>query len=52
MYIFLFLIIVIIVYVMSFKDNFTKEHIDKVTPVLIIGAVISLVLCILASILK
>jgi len=52
MYILLFLIIVIIIYVSSFKDNFTTEHIDKVKPVLIIGAIVAFALCILASVLK
>lgn len=31
----LWLTIIAIVYVASFKDDFTKEHIDKVTPFLI-----------------
>lgn len=49
MYFLLFLAIVSVVYVAAFNDNFTKEHIDKVTPFLVLIVVVSLTLCILSS---
>lgn len=52
MYILLFIAIVCTVYVAVFKDNFTKEHIDKVLPFLILIVVVSLLLCILTSTLR
>lgn len=36
MYFLIFLIIVIVVYIVSFKDSFTKENFDKVAPLIII----------------
>lgn len=34
MYFLLFLLVLVIVYINSFKDNFDKENIAKVTPIL------------------
>lgn len=50
MYILLFLAILIIVYVASFKDNFTQENIEKVTPVLAIIVIFIVVISILSAI--
>ena len=34
----LFIVIVVTVYVVSFKSDFTQEHLDKLTPALILLA--------------
>ena len=52
MYIIIFIVIFIAVYVKSFKDNFTKEYIDKAAPALLLAGVCAFSLCILISILK
>ena len=52
MYIILFIAIVAIVYIKSFKDNFTQETIDKVAPILLIIAGITLVFMLLISVLS
>ena len=45
MFFFLFLLTATIIYVVSFKNDFTKETLDKVTPVLVLsGVVIGLML--------
>lgn len=49
MYILLFLVILILVYVKSFKDNFTQENIEKVTPVLVLVVLFVLVIGILSA---
>lgn len=49
MYFLIFIAIICVVYVRAFKDNFTKENIDKVTPVLVIVCVISLLLSIFGN---
>jgi len=49
MYFLLFLVIIIVCYVKSFKENFTTEKIEKVTPVLFFTLLITVVLCILSS---
>ena len=49
MYLLLFIVILIIIYVKSFKDDFTQEKISKVVPVLVFVTVVSLVLMVLAS---
>lgn len=49
MYLLLFLAIFSVVYVKSFSDNFTKEHLDKVTPFLILIVAFSVALCVLTS---
>lgn len=51
MYFLLFISIVIVVYISAFKDNFTQEHIDKVTPFFILITVVSLALCVMSSML-
>ena len=36
MFILLFIIMVLVVYIAAFKDDFSKEHLDKLMPVLFI----------------
>ena len=48
----LFIVAVIIIYIISFKESFTQEHIVKVAPVLGLCAFIIIVLCILSSLVK
>lgn len=48
----LFIVAVIIIYIVSFKESFTQEHIAKVAPVLGLCAFIIIVLCILSSLVK
>ena len=50
MYILFFLAILIIVYVASFKDNFTQENIEKVTPVLMLVAIFVVFISVLSAI--
>ena len=45
----LWLIITAIVYVATFKDDFTKEYIEKASPFLVVIAFIGLVLGILTN---
>lgn len=51
MYILLWVSVTIAVYIVSFKDDFTKEHIDKVAPFIILLVAVSLILCTLMSVL-
>lgn len=48
----MWLVILSIVYVMTFKDDFTKENIDKALPFLIVVSLIVLVFGILTSIVR
>lgn len=50
MYILLFFVILIIAYIVSFKDNFTQENIEKVTPVLMLIAIFVVFISILSAI--
>ena len=50
MYIFLFFVVLIIVYIVSFKDNFTQENIEKVTPVLMLVAIFVVMISVLSAI--
>ena len=50
MYALLFLLLVGIVYVYSFKENFTKEKVDKVAMVMFVGAILFVLLSLLGSI--
>lgn len=50
MYILLFLTILVIVYVVSFKDNFTQENIEKVTPVLVVSMVFIIFISVLSAV--
>ena len=50
MWISMYLITFIIIYIKSFKDNFTAETLEKVSPVLILGVVVVLLLSILSSV--
>lgn len=50
MYILLFFVILIISYIVSFKDNFTQENIEKVTPVLMLIAIFVVFISILSAI--
>lgn len=52
MYFLMFIVVFVVIYVQSFKDNFTKEHIDKVVPILALVGIVSLSLCILVSLLS
>ena len=51
MYFLLFLVLATIVYIESFKDNFTKENIEKVTPIIASTTGLILIFCIVYSIL-
>lgn len=48
----LFIVAVIIIYIVSFKESFTQEHIAKVAPVLGLCLFFIVVLCILGSLVK
>ena len=48
----LFIVAVIIIYIVSFKESFTQEHIAKVVPVICLCSFIIVVLCILSSLVK
>lgn len=50
MYILLFVIMVIIIYVKAFKDDFNKENIEKLVPVLVIVAGAILLLTLISSV--
>lgn len=50
MYILLFFVILIIAYIVSFKDNFTQENIEKVTPVLMLVAIFVVFISVLSAI--
>lgn len=49
MYFLLFFVVVVVIYISSFKDDFTKEHMDKVTPAIILLTVFVVVITILSS---
>lgn len=49
MYFLVYLTVLCIIYVNAFKDNFTEEHIDKVTPVLAIICGFTVLLSVLSS---
>lgn len=49
MYFLLFLVILVVAYITSFKDNFTQENIEKVTPVLFLVALFIVVLNVLSA---
>lgn len=51
-YILLYLILITVIYISSFKENFTAEKIQKVTPALILVTVVIVLLCILSSFLS
>lgn len=50
MYFLMYIGIAIVVYVATFKDDFTEEHIQKVTPFISIIVLLFLVIGILGSI--
>jgi hypothetical protein len=50
MYVLLFFIILVVVYISSFKDSFTQENIEKVTPVLVIVTLFIVILSVLSII--
>lgn len=49
MYFLLFFIAVIIIYMVSFKDDFSKEHMDKVIPAVALVAFFIVLLTVLSS---
>lgn len=51
MYFLIYLVTIIIVYVASFKEDFKKENIEKVSAVLVIIAVLTVLLSLLNAIL-
>lgn len=51
MYFLFFIIVFTIVYIKSFKDNFTAETIDKVTPIILLVSLVVVALGIISSIL-
>lgn len=50
MFLLLYLVVITIMYVVTFKENFTEEKIQKVTPALAIVGVVSGILFILSSV--
>lgn len=40
MYVLLFLVILIVIYIRSFKDNFKPENLEKVTPVIAVAVTV------------
>lgn len=50
MYVLLFIVTLIVVYITSFKDNFTQENIEKVTPVLVMVLFFVVLISILSTI--
>ena len=50
MYIFLFMVTLVIVYIVTFKDNFTQENIEKVAPVLMLSAIFIVAVSILSAV--
>lgn len=50
MYFLLFLVITVIIYINTFKENFTQEHLNKLAPVLFVVAGITVLLVVLGSI--
>ena len=50
MFFILYLVILAVMYVITFKENFTEEKIQKVAPALTIVGVLALILFILSSV--
>lgn len=50
MFFLLYIVIIVIMYVVTFKENFTEEKIQKVTPVLSIIGIVTGLLAILSAI--
>ena len=48
MYFILFLLIVITIYIASFKDSFRSENLEKITPVLSVVAVLVILIAVLS----
>ena len=51
MFFLLALVAIVVIYVSTFKENFTQEKIDKVAPILVVGALIIAVLTIINAVL-
>lgn len=51
MYVLMFAVSLILIYIKSFQDNFTKEKIDKVAPVLLLVAIVTALLLIINGVL-
>ena len=51
MYVLMFAVSLILIYIKSFQDNFTKEKIDKVVPVLLLVAIVTALLLIINGVL-
>ena len=52
MYILLFIATLVVVYIDSFKESFTAEHIQKTAPVIAIATSLIFILSIIASVMK
>lgn len=52
MYFLIFIVVTMIVYVKAFKEDFTEETVAKVSPVLILIGIVTLVLAVLTSIMN
>lgn len=50
MYFLMFFVILIALYIFTFKENFTQEKLDKIVPIIVIGLILSIVITILGSI--
>ena len=51
MFLLIFMVVVIVVYVNTFKEEFTAEHIEKITPLLVLVTSLIIILGILGSVL-
>jgi hypothetical protein len=52
MYLLLFLVVLCVVYIASFKTDFNQEQLSKVAPVVIAIVAITLVLCLFSVMIK
>jgi len=52
MYFLLFLTVLAIVYIKSFKESFNQEQVQKVTPVLVVSTLIIFIFAIFASLIS
>lgn len=49
MYFLLFIATLMIIYIVSFKDSFTQEHIQKVAPVIALVSAVFFILAVIVS---
>ena len=51
MFILLAVMTIVVIYIYSFKENFTQDKIDKVAPIFILGAVLVVLLTVVSALL-